>query len=370
MRPTIPALLLLIPATLLTALTERAWSQLSPDRLYYGVGRAVPMTVEIPKGLPGEPTIRLYEIPRATDAQADPAANQKISDRTPTATATAPAAAGSVNLATLFPVIWTRAQARVMYAQLAVGDAEVGPPVVLQPMVSPKTASLVSNTTRQAFWFDDAAKKPSFDPKDAAIVYSSESPIVFSGFRAYPDVRVVLVTSEGDMEFALRPDAAPNTAWNFVQLARGGFYTDIAFHRVVPVDKKGDPFVIQVGDPTGTGDGGPGFSYDLEPSTLPHDFGVISVARDTDPNTNGSQVFVCLSRAGTARLDGKYTAFGELVRGASVVRAIAATPLQEGTDKPAKPPVLFSAKTVPAPTMQQRLVFERARGSSPTNDER
>lgn len=347
-------------------------AQLTPDRLYYGVGRTMPMTISVPKDTAGEPSIRLYEAAPAPiapgGAESRPAADAWSEEHA--IIATAAAAAGSVNLATLFPVVWAQSAPRAMYAQLVVGSQEIGPPVVLQPMVSPKTASLVHTTTRQAFWYDDVTKKPSFDPKDATIVYSSESPIVFSGVRAYADRRVVLVTSEGDLEFALRPDAAPNTAWNFLQLVEGGFYTDIAFHRVVPLDKKGNPFVIQVGDPTGTGDGGPGFSYDLEPSTLPHDFGVISVARDTDPNTNGSQVFVCLSRSGTSRLDGKYTAFGQLTHGANAVRAIAATPLEVGTDKPVHPPVLLSARSVAAPSVEQRRGRSPSEAPSPGRNER
>lgn len=339
-------------------LAGHAWSQLTPDRLYYGIDRAIPMSIAVPAGVVGESTIRLYTAPDLAPKQG-----------AGTIAASAPAAPGPVNLAALFPMIWAPTNPRVRYAQLLVGQSEVGPPVVIQPMISPKTASLINGTTRQAFWFDDATKKPSFDPKEGAIVYSSESPIVFSGVRAYTDVRVVFATSEGDMEFAMRPDAAPNTVWNFLQLVRGGFYTDIAFHRVVPLDRQGNPFVVQVGDPTGTGDGGPGFSYDLEPTTLLHDFGVISVARDTDPNTNGSQVFVCLSREGTARLDGRYTAFGQLVRGTNAVKAVAATPLTEGTDKPVKPPVLFSAKVIPAPAMERRTL-DRADAANPATSAR
>ena len=99
-----------------------------------------------------------------------------------------------------------------------------------------------------------------------------------------------------------------------------------------------------MGDPTGTGDGGPGYSIDLEPTKLPHDFGVLSMARENEPNTNGSQVFVCLSREGTQKLDGKYAAFAQAVRGADTILAIAGTPLipdRPGTDpknRPKDPP--------------------------------
>lgn len=86
---------------------------------------------------------------------------------------------------------------------------------------------------------------------------------------------------------------------------------------------------------------------DFEFSSVPHDFGVLSMARDTDPNTNGSQVFVCLSREGTQRLDGRYVSFGEAVRGAEVILAIGATPVNG--DRPVEPPVLRQVRLVPAP---------------------
>lgn len=324
-------------------------AQLAPDHLYYGVGRAVPMTVRVPDGSAGELAVRLI----APDG---------------TVVATGAGAPGPVNLATMFPSLWTDLRPRLVYAQLVVGEAEVGPPVVLQPMVGPRTAVLTDPKTGRAWWVDealsaapdpkakgeDAAQKkgtPAFEAREGVIRYFNESPLVYAGIRAYVDRRVIFETSAGEIEFAMHPDAAPNTAFNFLHLVEGGFYTDIVFHRVVPV-ARGFPFVIQVGDPTGTGDGSPGYSIDLEPSTLGHDFGVLSMARDSDPNTNGSQVFVCLSREGTARLDGKYTAFGKAVRGAETIRAIAATPLREGTDKPIDPPVLRRARLVDAPAMK------------------
>src|SRR5690606_19239360 len=131
---------------------------------------------------------------------------------------------------------------------------------------------------------------------------------------------------------------------NFVHLAQGGFYTDIIFHRVVAKLPDGRPFVIQVGDPSGTGLGGPGYMIDLEKSTLPHDFGVLSMARDTDPDTNGAQVFVCLSKEGTSFLDGRYTSFGHAISGSDVIRKIAATPVGP-EDRPLDPPMIERAFT-------------------------
>ncbi|KAA0215082.1 MAG: peptidylprolyl isomerase [Leptolyngbya sp. PLA3] len=172
--------------------------------------------------------------------------------------------------------------------------------------------------------------------------------VTFSGIRAYVEQHVVLDTTLGEIELKMRPDAAPNTVFNFMHLVEGEFYTDIIFHRIVPRARDGSPFVIQVGDPTGGGEGGPGYAVDLERSTLPHGFGVISMARSGDPDSNGSQVFICLSRAGTARLDGLYTAFGQSVRGGDVIQAIAATPVNE-QGRAVDPPVLRSARLVPAP---------------------
>ena len=149
----------------------------------------------------------------------------------------------------------------------------------------------------------------------------------------------------------MRPDAAPNTAWNFLELVKGGFYTDIIWHRIVAKRADGSPFVIQAGDPTGTGNGGPGYAFPLEDSPLPHDFGVISMARSTDPNTNGSQIFVCLSRAGTKHLDHRYASFGELVRGKEVVLKTGQVPVGKD-DHPTDPPVIRRAYLVNAKPYQ------------------
>jgi peptidyl-prolyl cis-trans isomerase B (cyclophilin B) len=132
-----------------------------------------------------------------------------------------------------------------------------------------------------------------------------------------------------------------------MELVKGGLYTDTIWHRVVAKRADGSPFVIQGGDPAGTGSGGPGFAYALEKSTLPHDFGVISIARSTDPNTNGCQVFVCLSREGTKHLDGRYASFGQLVRGADAVLKIGAVPVGK-EDRPLNPPKIHGAELIDA----------------------
>src|SRR5690606_16217454 len=219
--------------------------------------------------------------------------------------------------------LWEDGASRgVLYAQLYAGDVATGPAVVLQPMIAQPYAAL--------------------DQRSGQIAWAP-SPRTFTGYRAYVDKDVLMVTSEGEILFRMRPDQAPNTAWNFMHLAEGGFYTDIIFHRIIA---KPNRFVIQAGDPLGQGSGGPGYMIDLEDSKLPHDFGVISMARSRDPNSNGSQIFVCLSREGTKMLDGRYTSFGQAIAGADVINKIADTPLNG--ERPVNPPVIKSVRLVDA----------------------
>ena len=122
-------------------------------------------------------------------------------------------------------------------------------------------------------------------------------------------------TNKGDIHVALFPKHAPNTVNNFVFLAREGFYDGVIFHRVVP------NFVVQGGDPTGTGRGGPGYQFDCETegNPLKHETGVLSMA-NAGPNTNGSQFFI--THAPQPHLDGRHTVFGKVTGGMDVVNAI------------------------------------------------
>jgi peptidyl-prolyl cis-trans isomerase B (cyclophilin B) len=308
-------------------------AQLTPDRTYYGVKRAMPMTVLVPPKADGKPRegevrIDLFEVD-----DVDPVA-------------TAPVLAGKVDVASLFPVVWSGPNPKVRYAQLVVGGEQVGPPVVLQPLVSPPRAVLVEPRTNAVWWRDPKSNAPSFDARQGELAWSVEPP-VYSGVRAYVDQWVEVETSLGTITFRLRPDVAPNTAWNFRELVRGGFYTDQIVPRVVNRTPSGAPFVIQLGDPTGTRQGGPGYTIDLEPSTLAHDFGVLSMARAEDPNTGGSQVFVALSRDGTKALDGKYASFGQAVAGAEAIVAISR--VEVTGDRPNDPPLVVEARLVDAP---------------------
>jgi peptidyl-prolyl cis-trans isomerase B (cyclophilin B) len=162
----------------------------------------------------------------------------------------------------------------------------------------------------------------------------------------------VIKTSEGEMVVQFWTDAAPNTIENFKKLARQGFYNGTIFHRII----KG--FMIQGGDPNSKdpakedsyGQGGPDYKIKAEFNDHPHDPGVISMARSADPDSAGSQFFICL--APIHRLDHQYTAFGKLIKGNDVLEKIGNTPVsrnsQGETSKPTKRVVIESVKIVPA----------------------
>ena len=127
--------------------------------------------------------------------------------------------------------------------------------------------------------------------------------------------QVTLKTSAGDMTVEFFDDKAPGHVANFIKLASEGFYDGTVFHRTIP------GFMIQGGCPDGTGMGGPGWSVDAEFNDTPHTRGILSMARSQDPNSAGSQFFICHGDA--AFLDGQYTAFGRLVYGDEALDAIA-----------------------------------------------
>ena len=138
--------------------------------------------------------------------------------------------------------------------------------------------------------------------------------------------RATIETTKGTIVIELYNDTVPNTVENFIKLAKQGFYNGIIFHRVIP------GFMIQTGDPTGTGTGGPGYAFADEFSPMLHHDGpgVVSMA-NAGPNTNGSQFFITL--APTPWLDGKHAIFGRVTQGQEVVDAIAAV-ARNTQDKP------------------------------------
>jgi peptidyl-prolyl cis-trans isomerase B (cyclophilin B) len=135
----------------------------------------------------------------------------------------------------------------------------------------------------------------------------------------------------GVMRAELYPEIAPITVANFEKLVKEGFYDGVIFHRVIP------GFMIQGGDPTGTGMGGPGWNIKGEfaangvPNSLKHTAGVLSMARAMDPNSGGSQFFIMVDDA--PHLDGQYAAFGCLIEGLDVARQIVSA-RRDFRDKP------------------------------------
>ena len=126
---------------------------------------------------------------------------------------------------------------------------------------------------------------------------------------------VVLGTDKGDITMVLDPALAPVTVNHFVVNARNGFYTGLTFHRVVP------GFVIQGGDPEGSGRGGPGYKFADEPVRAEYTLGAVAMA-NAGPNTNGSQFFICIDDC-TRKLDTLYNLFGYVTGGSDVAQSIA-----------------------------------------------
>lgn len=127
--------------------------------------------------------------------------------------------------------------------------------------------------------------------------------------------KATIETSKGDIDLELYPEYAPKTVNNFVFLAQEGFYDGVTFHRVI------GNFMIQGGDPTGTGRGGPGYKFEdeVEDNLLRHEAGVISMA-NAGPNTNGSQFFI--THSPQPHLDGMHTVFGKVVGDQGIVNAV------------------------------------------------
>jgi cyclophilin family peptidyl-prolyl cis-trans isomerase len=126
---------------------------------------------------------------------------------------------------------------------------------------------------------------------------------------------VTIETTYGNIVIEFYPEDAPNHVWNFIKLARSGFYDGLVFHRVVE-DK-----VIQAGCPNGDGFGGPGYSIRAEFNEHEHEPGAVGMAReDHDPDSAGSQFYICL--APMRHLDGKYTVFGHVIDGMDTARRI------------------------------------------------
>jgi peptidyl-prolyl cis-trans isomerase B (cyclophilin B) len=165
----------------------------------------------------------------------------------------------------------------------------------------------------------------------------------------------VINTSEGTIVIGFWKDAAPKTIANFKKLARQGFYDGTLFHRVIKgfMIQGGDPKTKDAGQEMEWGTGDPGYKLDAEFNDHSHVRGVISMARSRDPNSAGSQFFIC--HGSPTQLDHQYTTFGRLLKGDDVLEKIATTPTHIAPghvpDRPDKPMKIISIKIVPGKTV-------------------
>ena len=154
-------------------------------------------------------------------------------------------------------------------------------------------------------------------------------------------VFTIRMKNGGEMKGELYPEIAPHSVGNFIALANSGCYDGLIFHRVIP------GFMIQGGDPKGTGIGGPGYSIRGEfrangvDNNLKHTYGVLSMARSMAPDSAGSQFFIMTSDS--PHLDGQYAAFGKVLEGMDVAEAIVKTP-RDASDKPVEPQQMESIR--------------------------
>lgn len=153
----------------------------------------------------------------------------------------------------------------------------------------------------------------------------------------YP--KVTISTDLGDITAELWTDVAPNHVENFLKLGREGFYDNLAFHRVI------EGFVIQGGCPKGDGTGGPGYELKNEFNDRQHVPGTLSMARSSDPDSAGSQFFICLTREKCRHLDGQYTGFGQVIEGLDIVEKLGAV-VTDGQDRPTEPVGLNGVRPV------------------------
>lgn len=188
--------------------------------------------------------------------------------------------------------------------------------LILMMIIVALTAFIVACGTGTEAPTDEVA-----DQKNGAEEIEAEDEVVEQARSE--DNPIVTITMENNEQIVIElfPSIAPNTVTNFVSLIEEGFYDGVIFHRVIP------GFMIQGGDPEGTGSGGPGYSIPGEfnannfNNPLPHERGVISMARTNDPNSAGSQFFIMHDHS--PHLDGNYAAFGKVIEGMAIVDNIA-----------------------------------------------
>jgi peptidyl-prolyl cis-trans isomerase B (cyclophilin B) len=332
---------------------------LTPQRLYHGIDRPIPVVLAL-RGRTDPPADGFTLLLVAPDGTVVDSAEGLLP--------------GEFDLITALPAIPDLV--RTARVQVVADGEPVGTPLVVQPLIGREPVRTVRDVrpdgeTRytRIIGFgetlldsDDDADRAALDEMRASPDWDPGEPPVPTGFRVHPDRDVVMETDFGEIRIDLAPEAAPNTAWNFRHLAENGFYDDTLVHRVVHYDRTGRRFVIQGGDPSGTGDGGPGWDLPMERSTLRHDLGVISMARADHPDSAGSQWFIGLSREGTARLDGQYCAFGWATTGAEAIARIADVEIGDvETGRPTHPPRVARMRLVPAEPLRPGIARDTTR---------
>ena len=192
----------------------------------------------------------------------------------------------------------------------------------------------------------------------ATPVRSEEKKEETKGAAATTQAKEVAVfkTSEGEMVAEFWSDVAPNTVENFKKLAKSGFYDGTAFHRIIKgfMAQGGDPLTKDPAKESMWGTGDPGYKIKAEFSQKKHDRGVLSMARSADPDSAGSQFFICFGPRES--LDGKYTVFGKIIKGDDVLDKLANVPVTRSASgensKPVNRVALESVKIVPADSVK------------------
>jgi peptidyl-prolyl cis-trans isomerase B (cyclophilin B) len=166
----------------------------------------------------------------------------------------------------------------------------------------------------------------------------------------------VFKTSEGEMVAEFWPDVAPNTVENFKKLAKAGFYDGTAFHRIIKgfMAQGGDPLTKDPSKESMWGTGDPGYKIKAEFNKKKHERGVLSMARSANPDSAGSQFFLCFGPV--SQLDGQYTTFGKIIKGDAVLDKLANVPVTRSSSgensKPVNRVALESVKIVPADSVK------------------
>ena len=188
---------------------------------------------------------------------------------------------------------------------------------------------------------EPASPRPSFAVGPPSATPLASPPAEPSGDGTTATIETVL----GNITFELYNESAPVASENFINLAEAGFYDGVVFHRIVP------EFVIQGGDPEGTGGGGPGYTITDEPVVGQYGRGIVAMARTQAANSQGSQFFIVLSDDARAALERfrTYVIFGEVSAGMEVVDAISTMPNSGGDDNAALEPVVMTRVTVQRP---------------------